>query len=278
MNPDRTARSASRRAMLGALAAAGAVSAAKGATGGPAMTNPSRQYLLVHGTSHGGWCWRHVADYLTRAGHRVFAPTLTGLGERAHLRSPEVGLATHIDDVVGVAEAEELDRFILVGHSYGGYVITGVCDRMRERIAHVVYIDAPNPKNGASNAQGRSPEQLAESFGPLIDGYLLPVRKETIPALGIPPENQIATAWLQRRLTPQPIKTWTDPIQLFHGGSEGLTRTYVFCNAAAPDSPLRRNADRMRMDPTWNYRELPCGHDAMIALPRETSDLLLSCQ
>jgi len=238
------------------------------------MTNPPRQYLLVLGTSHGGWCWRHVGDFLTAAGHRVFAPTLTGLGERAHLRSPEIGLATHIDDVVGVADAEELDRFILVGHSYGGYVITGVCDRLRDRVAHVVYIDAPNPKNGASNAQGRSATQLAESFGPLIDGYLLPTRKEMIPALGVPPDDQVATAWLQRRLTPQPVRTWTDPIQLFNGGSEGLPRTYVFCNTAAPDSPLRRNADRMRADPTWSYRELPCGHDAMIVLPRETAELL----
>lgn len=215
---------------------------------------------------------------LQQAGHRVFAPTLTGLGERAHLRSPEIGLATHIDDIVGVATAEELDRFILVGHSYGGYVITGACDRLRERVGHVVYIDAPNPKHGASNAQGRSPAELAAMMGPLIDGYLMPVREGTIAALGVGADDVEDRAWLQRRLTPQPVRTWTEPIQLFNGGSEGLPRTYVFCNQAGADSPLRRNAERMRADASWSYRELPCGHDAMIVLPRQTAELLLSIE
>jgi len=272
-------RRRSRRALLGALAATGGLSAALVATSSGAAPAPRRQqYLLVHGTSHGGWCWRHVSDHLVAAGHRVFAPTLTGLGERAHLRSPEIGLATHIDDIVGVANAEELDGFILVGHSYGGYVITGVCDRLRERVAHVVYIDAPNPKNGASNAQGRSPEELAVTYGPLVDGYLLPVKDTMIAALGVAPEDAADLAWLRRRLTPQPVKTWTDPLQIFRGGSEGLPRTYVFCNHAPVGSPLRLNAERMRADPSWMFRELACGHDAMIALPRETADLLMSIQ
>jgi len=225
-------RSTTRRTLLRALAAAGVLPAASEV--GEAATATSRrtaapatpkQYLLVHGTNHGGWCWRHVADRLVAAGHRVFTPTLTGLGERAHLRSPEIGLATHIDDVVGVATAEELDRFILVGHSYGGYVITGVCDRMKEHIGHVVYLDAANPKPGASNAQGRSPAQLAAAYGPLLDGYLLPANPSMIPLLGIEPNDVANTAWLERRLTPQPVKTWTDAIQLFNGGSEGLART-----------------------------------------------------
>jgi len=268
---------ASRRALLGGLAAAASVSARSTMPPSvPRSRAPRQQYLLVHGTSHGGWCWRHVADRLVAAGHRVFTPTLTGLGERAHLRSPQIGLATHIDDIVGVAEAEELDGFILVGHSYGGYVITGVCDRLRARIGHVVYIDAPNPKSGASNAQGRSPDQLGAAMGPLIDGYLMPVRDSMIAALGVSPDDAEDLAWLRRRLTPQPVKTWTDPLQLFNGGSEGLPRTYVFCNQAGADSPLRRNAERMRADATWSFRELPCGHDAMIALPQETANLLMS--
>lgn len=263
----------SRRAALTMMAASGAVRA--NVTSSIASA-PQKQYLLVHGTSHGGWCWRYVSDLLTRAGHRVFSPTLTGLGERAHLRSPEIGLATHIDDIVGVANAEELDQFILVGHSYGGYVITGVCDRLRERVAHVVYIDAPNPKSGASNAQGRSPEQLAMAFGPLTDGYLLPVKPTASVQLGVPPEDIANTEWLKRRLTPQPVKSWTDAIQLFNGGSEGLPRTYIFCNKAQAKSPLRLNADRMRADPSWNFRELPCGHDAMIVAPQQTADILLT--
>ena len=264
----------SRRNLFRSVAALGALAALPAAAKAPPVK--SRQYLFVHGTGHGGWCWRGVADILTRAGHRVYTPTLTGLGERSHLRSPEIGLDTHIDDVVNVALWEDLNDFILVGHSYGGYVITGVCDRLRDRVGHAVYIDAPNPKNGASNSQGRTLAQLAEVMGPLLDGYLLPVSDHTLVGLGISPTDVKNTAWLKAKLTPHPLKTWTDPIHLVNGGSDGLPRTYVFCNTAPADSPLTRNAEKMRQDSTWTYKELPCGHDAMVILPEQTAALLMS--
>jgi pimeloyl-ACP methyl ester carboxylesterase len=266
----------SRRNFLGAVAALAALVPGAGAKPVPAAR--PKQYLLVHGTGHGGWCWRGVSDILTRAGHRVFTPTLTGLGERSHLRSPEIGLDTHIDDVTNVAIWEELDDFILVGHSYGGYVITGVCDRLRGRVGHAVYIDAPDPKDGASNSHGRSIEQLAQAMGPLIDGYLYPVNDGSIALLGIPPADRKDADWLRRRLTPHPLKTWTDAIHLVNGGSDGLPRTYVFCNAAPPDSPLARNAEKMRGDPSWIYKELPCGHDAMVILPEQTAAILAAVE
>ena len=107
-------------------------------------------YLLVHGAWHGGWCWRRVTDILRAEGHTVFTPTLTGLGERAHLARPEIDLETHISDVLGVLDAEELDDVILCGHSYGGMVITGVADRLPGRIKALVYLDAFVPEHGES--------------------------------------------------------------------------------------------------------------------------------
>src|SRR5438128_128006 len=99
-------------------------------------------FVLVHGAWHGGWCWKRVTPLLRAAGHEVYATTLTGLGERVHLASPNVGLALHVQDVVGVLEYEDLRDVILVGHSYGGIVISGVADRVPERLRHLVYLDA----------------------------------------------------------------------------------------------------------------------------------------
>lgn len=247
------------------------------ATAGAAAAAPAmpRNYVLVHGTGHGGWCWRNVATRLRAAGHNVYTPTLTGLGERAHLLSPEIGLDTHIQDVAGVIECEELPKVVIVGHSYGGFVITGVCDRMRDRIEHAFYLDAPAPKDGDRNGGFRSFEELSRRAGPLIDGLYMPAKKESIPAFGIPPGDLANTAWLERRLTPHPAKTWIDPIRLKNGGSSGLPRTYVFCNQAGPESPMRRYAEQRRQDPTFRFRELPSGHDAMVTVPEETAKLLL---
>jgi pimeloyl-ACP methyl ester carboxylesterase len=152
----------SRRRLIRAGGAGTIAMSARKAAAAPARAST---FLLVHGTGLGGWCWRKVAENLRAEGHVVFTPTLTGVGERAHLVSPAIGLDTHIDDVAAVAECEELERFIIVGHSYAGTVITGVCDRMRERIAHAVYIDAAATKNGQGNSRGRTLAQLSEVFG-----------------------------------------------------------------------------------------------------------------
>ncbi len=107
-------------------------------------------YVLVHGGGHGGWCYQRVARLLRAPGHEVYTPTLTGLGEREHLLSPDIDLDTHITDVVKVMQFEDLHDVILVGHSYGGMVITGIADRATDRVGHIVYLDAANPENGQS--------------------------------------------------------------------------------------------------------------------------------
>src|SRR5579863_4233762 len=105
-------------------------------------------FVLVHGGTRGGWCWKRVAALLRQRGHDVFTPTLTGLGERAHLASPTIDLDTHIEDIISVIRAEELSEIVLCGHSYGGMVVTGVADRIAEKIRSLVYVDALVPKDG----------------------------------------------------------------------------------------------------------------------------------
>src|SRR6476620_7093518 len=106
--------------------------------------------VLVHGAWHGGWCWQRVVDRLTAKGRTVFAPTLSGVGERSHLASETITLQTHIDDIVNEMKWKDLDRVVLVGHSYGGMVITGVAERMHDRIAAIAYLDAFIPADGQS--------------------------------------------------------------------------------------------------------------------------------
>ena len=127
----------------------------------PADEISPKTFVLVHGAWHGGWCWREVADLLRGRGHRVFAPTLTGLGERRHLMSANISLATFVADVAGVIEAEELEDIILVGHSHGGAVISGVADAMPERIRALVYLDATILQNGES-AFGVLPAEVVD--------------------------------------------------------------------------------------------------------------------
>jgi pimeloyl-ACP methyl ester carboxylesterase len=272
-----------RTILTGAAAAAGFSASACAST--QAASERSRHlagatFVLVHGAWHGGWCWRDVQALLTARGARVFCPTLTGLGERAHLRDPVPSLAMHIQDVVGLIKAEELDEVVLVGHSYGGMVITGVADRFRARMRHVVYLDAAVPKDGqsfASQAPDATPETIAATeaqFRTLApDGQWMGVFPPVV--LGVPPENAAATAWLSRRLTPHPLRTWLDSIALPNGGAQGLARTYVLCTAPVMrGASFAAHAARLKNDPTWRYREIATGHDAMVLEPAKTAALL----
>jgi pimeloyl-ACP methyl ester carboxylesterase len=239
-------------------------------SGGPRRAS----IVLVHGAGHGGWCWRPVADGLRDKGYRVFTPTLTGLGARSHLRSPEITLDTHIEDIVNLIHAEELQEVILVGHSYGGSVITGVCDRIKARIAFAVFLDANVPGDGEATIPNLTRER-AEQFngGPLLDGYLLPLMKPA--SLGIDPADVETTEWVQRRLTEQPLQTVAQPIRLQAGGSDGLRRVFIL---TTPLDTLRdwqrEKVTAIRDDDSWDYRELLVGHAAMIIAPDETTALL----
>lgn len=234
------------------------------------MTN----FLLVHGAWHGGWCWRRVARILRSAGHEVFAPTLTGLGEREHLMSADIGLDTHIADVLGVVQYEDLSDVVLVGHSYGGMVIAGAAEKASGRIAHLVYLDAFVPEDGKSLCDYQPPEitdMFRETTRTQGDGFKLPC---FIPAEAFGVTNEEDLAWVRPRLNPHPLKTKLDKIELKNPKAAKLPRTFIYCNDPAV-GPFGQFAERIRDDDSWQYRELPTGHDAMITKPEQLADLLL---
>lgn len=219
--------------------------------------------MLVHGAWCGGWIWRRVQDRLSALGHRVFAPTLTGLGDRSHLAGPTVDLSTHVRDVVGLLAWEELENVVLVGHSYGGMVITGVAELAPAgTIAALVYLDAFLPENGRSLAD-------YAPVPPVEHGLVAP-----IPAA--PPRTNAAdAAWMNRLRTPQPLATFTEPVRVTDALERIANRTYVL--ATGYDyGVLGQFAERARSDPGWRYHELDCGHDVMLARPDETVEILLT--
>jgi pimeloyl-ACP methyl ester carboxylesterase len=228
-------------------------------------------FVLVHGAWHGGWCWRRVAPLLRAAGRDVQTPTLTGLGERAHLLSRAVDLETHVQDVVNVLRYEELREVVLVGHSYGGMVIAGVAERAAERLARLIYLDAFVPLDGRCLLDffpERAREETLARARSEGDGWRLPPRYEEQPFGVTDPAD---AAWVRSKLTAHPVATWTQPLRLASPTAAALPRTFVACTET---SWFGQYADRARSEPGWGYRELPTGHDAMITTPRGLADLL----
>jgi pimeloyl-ACP methyl ester carboxylesterase len=235
-------------------------------------------FVLVHGAWHGGWCWQKLTPFLEAAGHQVHAPTLTGLAERASELSPDVGLDTHIQDIVGLLLDKDLHGVILVGHSYGGMVITGVVDQAPERIGRLVYLDTFVPRDGESMV----------SVSPLIsyllrrqaqaDGWRIDSRGD----YGVTTEPD--RSWVLRSVTPQPLKTLEQPLHLKNPAIVSTKpRTRIDCVGGGffftRVRPLLRHLLAPRAFPPteagWRLRQLPTGHDAMITMPRELADLLL---
>ena len=228
-------------------------------------------YVLVHGAWHGGWCWQKVVPLLRAAGHTVSTPTLTGLGERAHLLSPGITLDTHLQDVVNVLAYEDLTEVILVGHSYGGVVITGVAHRIPERLAHLVYLDAFIPADGEAVFDLLRPEsgaRLLDQARSSGDGWQLP--PQPLAAFGVSEAADLH--WAGAKVGPHPLTTWQQPVAANNPLAATLARTYIWC----ADFPgFTRFAERTRTDPTWRYHELATGHDAMITQPGELAQVLL---
>jgi len=229
-------------------------------------------FVVVHGAWGGAWAWNKlVVPMLREAGQTVYAVTLTGLGERSHLASPDVSLDTHIQDVVNVLFYEDLTDVILVGHSYGGNVITGVADRVPERLQELVYLDAATPADGQSSADsfpGRR-QQLEEQARQSGDGW-------KIEPGAVPPDQPAEiTAWAAPRRSPMPIKTMTMPLALTRGQTR-LPRTFVYCTIGKePGSPQSARAEQIRDDPRWRFFELNTGHNLHYTAPRETVAILL---
>jgi pimeloyl-ACP methyl ester carboxylesterase len=235
-------------------------------------------FVLVHGAWCGGWVFRRLVPYLRDAGHEVYTPTLTGLGERVHLASPDIDLDTHITDIVNVLKYEDLRDVVLVGWSYGGTVITGVADRVPERVAQLIYLDARVPENGQTDydlepggeayiAEDAESATAAGSpgFAPIpVDGTRAHITEEAL------------QAWVLDGFTPHPLATWTQPIHLGNPAANAIPRAFIFCTEDRnPDMPDSIYLDRVRSDPAWRYREMTANHSAPITRPRETAAALL---
>ncbi|MCC6627116.1 MAG: alpha/beta hydrolase [Chloroflexi bacterium] len=230
-------------------------------------------FVLIHGAWHGGWCWQRIAPRLRAAGHNVATPTLTGLGERAHLASPAIDLETHVTDVLAVLRYEDLHDVILVGHSYGGAVATLVTDRVPDRVARLVYLDAPIPRDGQCLLDVLTPAQAADFRARAArDGDGWRITPNAPAALGL--DDPADAAWAGPRLTPQPLATFTQPVRLTSAG-DVIPRAYVFCAPARPGSRLAEFAAQARAA-GWAYQEVATGHDAMITAPAATAAALLA--
>jgi pimeloyl-ACP methyl ester carboxylesterase len=237
------------------------------------ILSTSPTFLLIHGAFHGGWCWRRVGDLLAAAGGRVFAPTMTGLGERAHLLNEKVGIATLIDDAIGVIEAEELENIILVGHSFGGAVISGVADRLPERIAQLVYLDAVVPVSGRSALSCLPPETQEirlRAARATPGGLTIPLPTETMFDLPPGPDRD----WVARRITPHPLASYTDPIMINHPVGNGLPRVYIRCTDPVYPAVVP-SYDRIKAEGGWTLVDIATGHDAMITAPEALAEILL---
>jgi pimeloyl-ACP methyl ester carboxylesterase len=233
-------------------------------------------FVIVHGAFGGGWEWTPVAGVLRGRGHVVFTPTLTGMGERAHL-GPEVRLATHVEDVVAVLELEDLRDVVLCGASYGGMAVTGAADRVADRIRLLIYVDALVPRDGQSGL-----DLLPGGFGDMVHAAAgehghgwVPIPPEILPPAGLIPEEERGR--YMTRLRAQPVATFTDPVRLT-GVLDRLPRAFVRCIAgdlavAGGGDPVAPMAARARAE-GWTYRELAAPHDPQLFDPAGTAAVL----
>jgi pimeloyl-ACP methyl ester carboxylesterase len=219
-------------------------------------------FLVCHGAWSAGWAWKKMHPPMAAAGHRLVTPTYTGLGEREHLANPSVDLETHIQDVLNVIRYEDLREVVLLGHSYGGMVATGVADRARDRIAQLIYLDAFVPEEGQSlldllpESERQRMQQLAKSG----DGWRVPPNPT-------PPDTPPADlAWLTERRVEMPIKCFEIRLRL-RGGPLTLPRSYIYATRVSPVDAFGPFAARARSQPDWHYYEIDASHSPNVTAP-----------
>lgn len=265
------------RRALGKLAFTGSVLAGGGSASAALTLGDRRTFVLVHGTWHGGWAWVHVAERLRSLGHRVYTPTVTGCGERAHLIRPDTNLETHIQDIVNVIEFEELEDVTLVAHSFAGLTITGVADRLPNRIRHLVFFDALIPTEERPAAvirdpeTGEYPEYWLERRKQFEDGYKMSFWEHYPVKMLVPEDDAKNIAWLRRRLTWHPAGQWTQPLTLRNGGWEPHRRTCIHCvgQIYSPSSEKMVGPGR---GPGWNFVELDTARNGFMTDPQAVTD------
>jgi pimeloyl-ACP methyl ester carboxylesterase len=227
--------------------------------------------VLVHGAWHGAWCWRRVERLLVARGRRVFVPTLAGLAERSHLADPKIDLSVHVQDVVNLLKWEGLKDVVLVGHSYGGMVISGAVEAAPEgSIGSLVYLDAFVPENGMclldyTTEEGREGLPMVQEGE--RTGFVTPIPAEVF---GVNPADR---AWVDAQCTPQPYRTLTEKLRLTGARERVARKTYILATGY-PGLAFEPFAARAKRDPDWRYHEIACGHDVMLDAPEELASIL----
>ena len=230
-------------------------------------TSP-KTFLVCHGAWSAGWAWKKMHPLMSKAGHRLVTPSYTGLGERAHLAIPSIDLETHITDMLNVIKYEDLRDIVLIGHSYGGMVATGVADRARDKVKQLIYIDAFVPDDGQSlldlNEKDRARVEETASSG---DGWRVPPNPP-------PPDTPPADVdWLSERRVHMPIKCFQTRLKL-HGGSLTLPRSYIYATRTTPADTFGRFAKMAKADAAWRYYEIDASHAPNVTAPDALMALL----
>lgn len=259
-----------RRLFLGrslALMTAPIAGAGQHSFAAPPQAPRGTTFLVAHGAWSAGWSWKKMHPLMAAAGHRLITPTYTGLGERDHLANPSIDLQTHIQDLLGVIKYEQLDDIVLVAHSYGGMVGTGVADRVRERIRKVIYVDAFVPKDGQS-LMDLIPAAAAQRMREATragDGWRVPPNQ--IPSDTSPEDVR----WIQGFRLPQPVKTFESPVHLSR--EPQMPRVYISCKRSALADTFRPFFERAQRE-GWPVREIEASHSAQVTAPEELARLL----
>lgn len=229
-----------------------------------------KTFILVHGAWHGGWCWQRVADLLEARGHKVHAPTLTGLAERRSELAPGIDLSTHAADVTDLVTRESLGNIVLVGHSYGGMVITQVAEKIGSAIASLVYLDAFLPEPGQSLLDLASPG-TREALAKAIASGATTIAPIPAAAFKV---NEADQAWVDARCTPQPAATMTQAVSGIEGRDGVLAKTYIRASGY-PSASFDAGLAKARNLKGWRTYEVACGHDVMLDAPQRLAEILL---
>ncbi|HKS58434.1 MAG TPA: alpha/beta hydrolase [Steroidobacteraceae bacterium] len=250
------------------IALTGAAFAASGLRSRAYAKSSGTTFLVAHGAWSAGWAWKKMHPLMRSAGHQLYTPTYTGLGEREHLATPAIDLDVHIQDMLGVIKCEQLRDFVLIGHSYGGAVATAVADRVPELVRKLVYLDAFVPTDGQSVMDLIPPAGAARmrAATQAADGWRLPPNP-------IPSDTSAEdTQWIHSLRMPQPIKTFETPVRLQHGDTK-IPRAYIYCKRATPDDTFRQFATRAQRQ-GWDYREIDASHSPHVTAPDALMALL----
>ena len=229
-------------------------------------------FVIAHGAWSSGWAWKKMRPLMRQLGHDLFTPSYTGQGERVHLAHPGIDLDAHITDVLNLLHYEDLNDVILLGHSYGGMVATGVADRAPERLAQVIYLDAFVPRNGQSVLSlfpEEARQRTLEAVRTQGDGW-------RIPANPMPPDTSPQDfAWATPKRVMQPARTFEQALMLT-GAAAALPTAYIYCTRCGPGDVFRQFADRARTEPGWRYFEMDASHNPHITVPHELMRILQS--